>query len=445
MSKQSRIKQWALRGFITVGATAGSLYLGLKHVAGDGGLVTVHDHQVAGFLNHVTQELEPIERAGMRSFMPWFQGVYTMDRRPVEYVMEGSERIDANHVPGLVVRGADGTCFSFERVEIQYALQPSKISEALLEFGPGEGFKDGLVDAYARGILRNAFGRLTASSVVLPDKKQQATLEAKSQLSEKLSPFGLEILELSCSKPKFSPKYEEIINRRKVADQDVQRINAERAQLLAAGPAALEQLRNQKQLELERARETLRAKIAEAERQQQRTRHEADLRFENRVQDAQSLKAAAAGKTEGVLRTVQVENDRILAEAQRTADSTAAVLAQLQQTADLERAELQTSHGAEIASLTLQLNSQRQGAEQYATQRLHTAGLELASALNYAAVDRELAVVRAKGFKAQTEAMADQGIEAVRAALVEKLAGIRIELTTVQPIDPGQASKPALR
>ncbi|GEM_PF-6783122 len=424
----------ALRGAVVLELTVAlataflSVYFSLRHVAQDGGWATVHDYQVAVFADHVGHELEDVERPGMQTFIPWFQEVFILDRRPVEYIMAGDTRQDANHVPVLVVRGREGTCFSFERVEVLYALASGSGTNALLDSGPRDGFTRGIVDAYARGALRAAFGRLTPSEVVLPDAKQAATLAAKQDLALSLERHGLRVLELSVSKPKFSVKYEQTIRRREVADQDVFKINVERTQMLAGRAAILEHVRGQKALELERMRETLGSAIQKARRDEELARYKADRLSSDRLQAAHlaldKVKAQARAQREAVVRATTALRDA----TQQLRAQQESELTQRRDELELHQAVQQAQRRRALADAEREAARAQGAAEATRLTTLLEAQLQLESLQREARVLREVAQLDAQAFRAQTEAFVTDGVLAVRAALVEKLTGISIEI-----------------
>ena len=416
------------------------LYFALRHVAQDGGIATVHDHQLAVFADHLGHDLKNIERPGIQTFLPWFQEIYCLDRRPVEAIMGGSKRLDANHVPTLVVRGREGTCFSFDRVEVLYALAPEAATRALLDSGPASGFKDGIVDAYARGALRAAFGRLTPAEVLLSNAKQAATLAAKEDLERSLKRHGLTVLEVSVSKPKFSGKYEETISRRKVADQDAFKINVERTQMLAGRTAILEQVRKEKELELERMRETVQSAIQEALRNQELTRYAAD-----RKQSDRSLASGLAlAESRAAAQALRVELERstgaLREEEQALRASQTAALDQRRRELEVQQTRVRDEQQAELVQAQQGLQKALQAARSASLAAVLEARLHLAADEREAQVLTDVAQLDALGFQAQTEAFSAHGVAAVRAALVKKLIGISFEIApTPQIPSPGQA------
>ena len=127
-----RFRRLALELPLVLVAASLIIYCALRMRANDGGLITVADHQAAVLVDFRTGRLTPDVSPGTKTFVPWLQRWYRLDRRPIEYVMEGNEHLHENRVPRLLVRGSDGTSFLFERVELQYALDTERLTGAAM-------------------------------------------------------------------------------------------------------------------------------------------------------------------------------------------------------------------------------------------------------------------------------------------------------------------------
>ena len=96
-----------------------------------------------------------------------------LDRRPlpenlrdaVRYALLGpGKRLR----PILTVRASDGSNFRIDDLTILYEVIPGEAGKVLHDSGPGTGFKEEWIKAYARSILRDEFGRYTAVDVADP-------------------------------------------------------------------------------------------------------------------------------------------------------------------------------------------------------------------------------------------------------------------------------------
>ena len=213
------------------------VYLSLRHSIGDGGILLLKDHEVLVRVDNLSGELQADDRPGAHTSLPWLEALHRLDRRPLRYVMgTGGGEVDRT-APNLVVRGRDGANYGFGQVELQVALDPALADVALADNGGDREMILRLVDAYARPTLRDAFGRYTPREIVLPEVKQAGTAAALEDLQGALARHGVRVLELSVSKPIFEPKYQEVIHRRKVAEQDTERLAREEQELVATADA----------------------------------------------------------------------------------------------------------------------------------------------------------------------------------------------------------------
>lgn len=271
----------ARRVLIFLLLTVALLYAGVRELAGDGGLTLVSDHQVLVRHDMVSGALTSDDRPGAHTFVPWLEEVRVLDRRTLRYVMGGDGPEPDQRVPALVVRGRDGANHAFLEVELQVALDSERADVALVDHGGTRATILRLVDAYARPVLRAAFGAFAPRDIVLPENKQRGTAAAAATLERLLQRHGIRLLELSVSKPQFAPKYQETIQRRKVAEQEVTRLETERLGLVAGAPDRLTGLRAQE----ERRLEELERELAEAERLAARAAEELVGRTEREVGD----------------------------------------------------------------------------------------------------------------------------------------------------------------
>lgn len=295
------------------------LYAAVRHLTGEDGVRTVSDHQIALLCDYAGGEVTILPEPGLRLHVPWLQEVLVLDRRPVEYVMDGKERAHSNTVPRLLVRGREGTSYGFGRVEILYALDPARAVLALSDSGVGLGFAQGIVDAYTRAVLRDVFGRFESAEMVEPDKKQAALEAARTRLAAAVAPHGIEILELSVSKPIYAPQYEDTLTRRKVADTELEAIERERQLLLSSRESKEAQLEAELSLELDKERAKLEEKLEQARREEVTKRHESDAYHRARLRAGELARDERVARAALRAETSAKEADGLRARAAATA------------------------------------------------------------------------------------------------------------------------------
>jgi hypothetical protein len=204
---------------------------GLSRLSGEDGLAHVEDGQVAVLVDHTTGATRVSGAPGLRPFVPWLQQVFTLDKQPREFRFEGNENGAIDRWPRLVVRADDGSSLWFDSFTLQYALIPQAADRVLDDSGPRDAYKERLVNAYARAVLRDEFGYFSAEAIVRPENLRSVTEEARRRLNEYLKPHGVEVLEVAVAKPRFDPLYEKAIERRKVGNQEIEHLRAQVAKL----------------------------------------------------------------------------------------------------------------------------------------------------------------------------------------------------------------------
>jgi len=299
------------------------VYTTLRERVGDGGLALLADHEVLVRMNYVTGELSADDRSGAHTFVPWFEQVVRLDRRPVRYVMAAGEKAGDKGkgadltAPGLIVRGRNGSSFAFNRVEILAVLDSERAEQALVDYGGDRDSTARLVDAYARPVLRQAFGRFTPREIVLPENKQSATDEATRTLAAALARHGIRVLEVSSSKPKFPDAYQQTIHRRKVAEQDTERLTRERELLEASADERESMIREEKEREIAGLRRELAASLRAAQRGAARETRLADSEAEERIASASLERDERLGRAALIEERHRIEAQTLVARLAR--------------------------------------------------------------------------------------------------------------------------------
>lgn len=272
--------------------------LGVLMITGQGGLVEVSDTEVAVIVNFLTGEKELKTSPGYVIFIPWIQKAYKFDRSPNEFVMEGDQDRNWNHVSKLTVRANDGSNFHFEKLTIQYQINVDFAPLVLEDSGKGEGFKQNWVRAFSRSILRDEFGRYTAEEVTNPTNQELAKVAAKDRLNEALGPHGVDILEIITPKPKFNKAYEQAIEDRKQANQEVERLSAQLDQLGKEMSRKLAEVLRDKETAFRELQGVLAVQEIEAEKER--------LKLEQSA-EAYKIEQANAGKATEQQKTLEAE------------------------------------------------------------------------------------------------------------------------------------------
>ena len=297
-------------------AGIGVLYV-MSRSSETGFLMHIADHEAALLIDNRTGEVRATDTPGYQVLIPWIQDGYWLDKSPIEYRMEGDAWANHNQVPRLVVRASDGAKFSFDTVQIQYAIRPESAYEVTRLAGAGYGWHHGPMDAYARAILADEFGRHTAEEIARAEVLRDATLRAKERLGAALDGSGLAVREILTSKPLFAAEYESVVQRRKVADREVEQLAQQIEQLRASRETRLAKLRRSNELQAAASVDELGRKLARAERDAERDRVQADTAYDARIRAAEKRRVELISQADASVQkyTKEAEGFRAKADA----------------------------------------------------------------------------------------------------------------------------------
>lgn len=284
---------------------------GLAWASGDAGIARVGDDQVAVVFDHWSGRARAVTTPGRRVFVPWLQQVVLLDKSPIEYRFGGNDKGADNRYPRLLVRANDGSSFWFDAFSLSYAILPAEAARVLFDAGPGEAYKKDLVNAFARSVLRDEFGRFSAEEVVRPENLQLARTRARDRMNALLHPHGLDVLEIAAAKPRFDQAYEKAIERRKVGNQEVEHLRVMTQKLEQERIQRIAKLKKEKESQMRVLEGDLEQNRLSAEKEAIKTRRDADIYVmqkaeEARVartrkeQEAAALEAAYSKEAEGM-------------------------------------------------------------------------------------------------------------------------------------------------
>jgi regulator of protease activity HflC (stomatin/prohibitin superfamily) len=300
-------------------ALAAVVVIAAMAVTGRLGFINIRPDQVAVKVNYLTGDETPITSPGYQFYFPLMQDVFVLDKRVQSFEMRGNEYRSESFVPELTVRANDGSNFKFSSIELQYQLVPSQATRVLTSSGPADGYKAEWIKVFARSILRDEFGRFTAEEIADPGKLQMAFAGSEDRLNAELEPYGIRILDIPQMKPVFDPAYEEAIEDRKVADQDVERLIAMEDQLVQEREQQLAKVEREKSIEMEQLLGELDRERLESERAATQTRKSADAFAIERVAGGNAERSERVAQARGLVEKYTKEAQGVTAQAEALA------------------------------------------------------------------------------------------------------------------------------
>jgi len=259
---------------------------------------SIEPGQVALRVNNITGAVDTITQPGAILELPFgIHSVYRVDASQQTFRMHGEKDVSDLETEQLTVRAKDGSNFVFGDATILFQVVRDHAGDLIRDAGLEHGYREWM-KPYARSILRDEFGQLSAITASDPTAFDGATHAAQKRLNELLGPHGIEVMNIVTPKPHFSDDYENLIEARNqsrnqlvVIASDTDRAHTDRQRQVA------EVVRDQNQ-KLQEKRAALESELAEALTAQTQTKREVDAYRIDHVAAGQAAFAAAQRKAD---------------------------------------------------------------------------------------------------------------------------------------------------
>ena len=189
------------------------------------GVARVRENEVGVQINNLTGELIAQERVGYYVCFPYLTQFYVLDKT-IQRLDLGFRQGTGGAGRDLKLKTADGSDVSLD-VIIDFKVIPSKAAEVLRRSGPGLRFAETWIEPFARHICLSAFGQLTSEQMYDAAMRNEQAQMAAKQMNQRLSPFGIETVSVLPGEFRFYKEYEEVIQQKKLADQQVEEQQAQ--------------------------------------------------------------------------------------------------------------------------------------------------------------------------------------------------------------------------
>lgn len=253
---------------------------------------TLDPGQVAVRVNNLTGAQETLTRPGLLMRLPFgLHSVHVLDASPQTFTMKGEQNIDDLHVRELTVRASDGSNFVFKDTTVIFRVLGDQAQSVIRDAGTENAFRAWL-RPYARAILRDEFGRESTISVSNPAKFGEATNRARERLNQQLAKHGLEVTQIVTPRPRFSEQYEDLIEARNEAENQLAVIASELTRAETDRQRQLAEVDRDQNRIIQEKKASLETSLAQAVTQKAQTEQSVDtLRIEKIGQGQAALSA----------------------------------------------------------------------------------------------------------------------------------------------------------
>jgi regulator of protease activity HflC (stomatin/prohibitin superfamily) len=178
--------------------------------------------------NKITASTEIAEPGATYFFAPMLNDWTTFDTSTQNLVMSAKAgQGDRKEKDDLRFKTRDGNDIETD-VTVRWRIDPSRAAVIWSSVAPTtESLKERLVRANARAYVRDVLNRLDSEEYYNPDLRFAAANDATKTLAAALKPYGVIVEQVILGDFAFKPDYQSLINKRKEAEKQAEKLEAE--------------------------------------------------------------------------------------------------------------------------------------------------------------------------------------------------------------------------
>lgn len=253
---------------------------------------TTEATEVGVKFNKITRSAEIAAPGATYFFIPFFNEWRTFDVSTQNLVMAARPgEGDEGGKDDLRFKTRDGNDIETD-VTVRWRIDPQKAELLWQKVAPtSELIKQSLVRPMARSYVRDVLNRLDSEEFYNPDLRFKAANDATTLMAKELEPYGVIVEQVIIGNFSFKTEYQKLINQRKEAEKNAEKLEAEIIATLEANKANLQS----KVAELTE-------KLTVAQGEFERAKKTADAYLVRREQEAQATTAEKKAVAEGIRR-----------------------------------------------------------------------------------------------------------------------------------------------
>ena len=176
----------------------------------------------------ITRSVERADPGATYFFAPFINDWKTFDVSTQNLVMTADAgEGDRKGKDDLRFKTRDGNDIETD-VTIRWRIDPAHVESVWKQVGPGtEAVKDRLMRPLARAYVRDVLNRLDSEEFYNPDLRFRAAAVATDTLAAHLKPYGVIVEQVILGNFSFKSEYQNLINQRKEAEKQAEKLEAE--------------------------------------------------------------------------------------------------------------------------------------------------------------------------------------------------------------------------
>ncbi len=270
-------------------------------------LATVRIGRVRGteigiMLNKLSGKMTIIPESGVRFYNGLTNEFFVLDKTLQTLIMtESAQTGELQERDDLKIKTIDGSDVYVD-LKVQYRIIPEMADVVIRASGPGDAYKTKWARDYTRSTCRNYLGELTTEEFYDSSLRDVKVTTALKETNKLLAAYGLVVETISIPrKPHFYAEYEEMIKKKKLADQAVLE---EQSKALAAQQKQQTLMvteTNKKNVAVKEFEGQMEQKIISARADAEKIGKEADAYFDRVTIGAEAALYAAKKQAEAIL------------------------------------------------------------------------------------------------------------------------------------------------
>jgi uncharacterized FlaG/YvyC family protein len=197
--------------------------------------------QVGVRFNKITRSMEVAAPGATYFFAPFINDWTTFDTSTQNLIMTAKLEGDRKEKDDLRFKTRDGNDIETD-VTVRWRIDPTRAPDIWRLAAPTtEALKDRVVRPQARAYVRDVLNRLDSEEYYNPDLRFKAAADATAVLATQLKPHGIVVEQVILGDFSFKKDYQDLINRRKEAEKQAEKLEAEILATQEANKANLQQ------------------------------------------------------------------------------------------------------------------------------------------------------------------------------------------------------------
>jgi regulator of protease activity HflC (stomatin/prohibitin superfamily) len=251
---------------------------------------TTEATEVGVRFNKITRSMEVADPGATYFFMPIVNDWTKFDVSTQSLIMS-AKRVEAGQreKDDLRFKTRDGNDIETD-VTVRWRIDPSKTAYVWQFVAPNtRTLRERLVRPQARAYVRDVLNRLDSEEYYNPDLRFRAANDATRLLAAHLQPYGLVVEQVILGDFAFKPDYQNLINSRKEAEKQAEKLEAQILATLEGSKATVQQKTAQ-----------LTGQLTRAQGELEQAKRTADAYLGRRQQEAQAVLAEKQATAEGI-------------------------------------------------------------------------------------------------------------------------------------------------